>query len=554
MLLLAAKHIEKTYQYRLIIKAEKLQVYQGERIGIVGPNGVGKSTLMKILAQEVHPDVGEVQVHAPIAYIPQMELPQTIEIHQKRQREWHLPRTEGLEQTDNLKPQSLSGGEQTRIKIASALSSDAKVLFADEPTSHLDIQGIEKLQTELSHFKGAVILISHDRELLDQVCTRIWEMEEGHIQMFKGNYTRYLEQKERMKKRQWEEYEQYQKEKQRLLEAKRHMAQKSKAVKKAPSRMGPSEARLHKRKAGKTSEKLYKKAKAIETRIDQLEPKEKPVEEKAIVFDTQDFKGIHRSSVLSFTDVDAVVQGQKLFSELNGTISPRSRVAILGANGVGKTTLLNMILAGHDGLTRVKTARMGYFDQKLEHLRHDHTILDNVSVQSPYSEHFIRTVLARLQFRREDVHKRIRVLSGGEKVKVALAKVFLGNFNVLLLDEPTNFLDLPAKEALEEVLCAYPGTILFVSHDRAFIKKVATHIIEIKDHKAQLKHVDHLTNQGEKESKKKQTDIETTLLALDMEIADIIGKLSTVNDEEEKARLEQTYETLLRKKREITSD
>ncbi|MGP4082157.1 ribosomal protection-like ABC-F family protein [Pseudalkalibacillus sp. R45] len=482
MLLLAANKIEKSYGDRLIIKSDHLKIYYGERIGIVGKNGEGKSTLLKMIVNELEPDQGTVQLFCQIAYIPQLETPEKNGISSEMESNWKVPKVGCY---------SLSGGEETRKKIAAAISSNAQLLIADEPTSHLDGQGVEKFEKDMKDFNGAVVIISHNRELLNQICTSIWEIDSGNIHCFNGNYHDYVEQKKHLKNRQWFEYENYTKEKQRLEQAATEKGKKSKSLKKAPSRMGNSEARLHKRKVGQKKAKLDKGVKAIQSRIDQLEIKKKPKSEETIAFDMNHFKKIHSKTAISFQQVSAKLGDKMLFRELNGSIIPGSKVGVIGNNGVGKSTLLNLIVSGHEGVSIAKTAELGFFHQQLENLDENKSILENVKESSLHTEQFIRTVLSRLQFKREFVHKKVKMLSGGERFKTALAKVFLGNYNVLLLDEPTNYLDLSTKEALQMVIKDFPGTIIFVSHDRYFVREMASHIISIENSKAILRDINH---------------------------------------------------------------
>ncbi|MBM7702984.1 ribosomal protection-like ABC-F family protein [Metabacillus iocasae] len=533
-----AKCIEKSYGDRLIVKVDHLQVYSGDRIGIVGKNGEGKSTLLRMIVGEIEPDGGNIQRYAPLAYIPQLEMGAEETLTAKMKSQWDVPKESH---------EALSGGEITRQKIAAALASDAKVIIADEPTSHLDVQGIEQLERELTLFKGSVIIISHDQEFLTQVCTTIWEIEDGNLHIYEGNYRDYVEQKQHIKERQAFEYEHYVKEKQRLEQAAMERSDKSKSLKKAPSRMGNSEARLHKRKVGQKKAKLDRGVKAIETRIEKLERKEKPKEEERIVFDVQAFSHIHSKRVIAFQHVKASVGQRMLFGSLNGSVKPGSKVAIIGQNGVGKSTLLNLIHQRHENITIAKPAKMGYFHQQLENLDEEKSILENVKENSRYTETFIRTVLSRLLFKREDVHKKVHMLSGGERVKAALATVFLGDYNVLLLDEPTNYLDLHTKESLQEVLKAYPGTILFVTHDRYFVKELATHVVEIEEKRAKLRAVDQ-----QKKSSSSTQQKEADLLAIEMELTDTISKLSLAVNEREKEELEGKYTELLKRKRRLT--
>ncbi|WP_413376467.1 ribosomal protection-like ABC-F family protein [Alkalihalobacillus sp. 1P02AB] len=536
MLFLEIGHLEKSYGERLLLEIELLQVYKGDKIGVVGKNGEGKSSLLKIIVGELEPDKGAVQMDHAFAYIPQLEAVPELEseVFQKEKIRWSVP---------NNPSETLSGGEITRKKIAEAFAKEPNVLIADEPTSHLDMQGIEELENHFKKFKGALIIISHDRQLLNTICTKIWEIADGKVRVFEGNYEAHLEQKEQQKERKQFEYIEYEKEKRRLEDAAKAQSQKSKSLKKAPSRMGNSEARLHKRSVGKKKAKLDRGVKAIQTRLEQLEKKEKPKVEEPLQFDLSSVSFVHSKNVIQFDEVEGKAGDRLLFNRLNGTIKPGAKVAIIGGNGSGKSTLLKMIFARENGIQLSKVAELAFFYQKLEHLNPNQTILENVQETSDYPESFIRTVLARLLFKRDDVHKKVYMLSGGERVKTSLAKVFLSKANVLLLDEPTNYLDLPTKEALAEVLKAYPGTILFVSHDRYFINELASDKLTIDNGIAQL------------ESRNKQThsimnQSTEDKLRLELEITETLSKLSVVLNEDEKAKLEQRFQQLLRQKKE----
>ncbi|PYZ91707.1 ABC-F type ribosomal protection protein [Salipaludibacillus keqinensis] len=537
MLLLEATHIEKSYADRLIIKAEQLHVYDGTRIGIVGKNGEGKSTLLKILVGELEPDTGVVKHLVAEAYIPQLQELNDAPSNHRQLHQWHVTEQDGL-----------SGGEQTRKKIATALASGARLIFADEPTSHLDVEGIQLFEEEMLAFDGACILISHDRELLDRICTTIWEVDNGTVTLYQGNYSDYAEQKSHSQERNWFEYEQYKKEKERLTVAKQEKSQRSSSLRKAPRRMGNSEARLHKRSVGKQKAKLDKSGKAIQSRIDQLEKKEKPRMDSEVTFDLAEFPLIHSRTAVSFDHLTVSAGENMLVHNFTASIKTASKVAVIGKNGAGKSTLLSMLATNAEGIQLAKPVRIGYFYQQLENLDENLTILENVMASSPFSQEFNRTILARLQFTKEDVYKPVHYLSGGERVKAALAKVFLGDYNVLLLDEPTNFLDLSTKEALQQVLKQYPGTIIFVTHDRYFIRQLADDVLEIKDRKASLKALNDI-NSPEKTAEEEKEEM--SALAVDMKLTEVLSKMTELGTESEKDWLEVEYSRLMNIKKNL---
>ncbi|HEX7065674.1 MAG TPA: ABC-F type ribosomal protection protein [Bacillales bacterium] len=540
---LEARNIEKSYRDRLIVKIDELRVQHGERIGIVGLNGAGKTTLMDILSGDADPDFGEVVRHGTAAVVPQLD---------DIEEQGIFPAIEGKWQVRTVTDEHMSGGERTRRKIARALAEKADLLFADEPTSHLDLQGIEHLEAELKQYKGAVFLISHDRELLDAVCTKIIEVEDGEIHEYKGNYSAYREQKARQKERAWFEYEAYTKEKRRLKTATVETSQKAKNMRKTPKRMGNSEARLHKRAVNGKKQSLESRVKAIESRIDHLEKKEKPREQDSVQFDIQFFAPVHGKTAIQLERLTKRFGERTLFRDLSCSIKPGMKVALFGRNGAGKSTLLNMIISGEEGVRVAGSGKIGYFHQNLASLDENKSIFENVSEQSPYPETMIRTILAHLLFKRDDVFKPVGILSGGEKVKVALAKIFLGDYNILLLDEPTNYLDIFTHEELEEVLQAYPGTIVFATHDRRLMNQLADHVLAIEENQAVFFEGNYDQYMKSKEEPEPSADSnEQTIMKLENELAEVIGRLSMPQKEDFKQELEERYRELLKELKRI---
>lgn len=474
MLLLQANHIGKHFGNQLVLDFDELQIRSGDKIGIIGANGAGKTTLLQILSGELAPDEGMVKRMCRIAYIRQFT-EEMAAADTKTLRELNVA---GKQERPHVQ---LSGGERTRLQIACAVSEDAQLLFADEPTANLDLQGVEVLTKRLEQAE-TLLLISHDRALLDRVCNTIIEISGGKLNTFTGNYTAYSALRKRATEREWAEYETYADEKARLEYALTERQGKARKVKKAPNRMGNSEARLHKREATERAEKINNAANSIQSRIDQLAVKQKPRELPQIKLDFSLTNPPENKILITCERLTFAYDTQVLFRNAAFTLQNRSKTALVGANGTGKTTLLNLVANDSmSNIRKVPKATLGYFHQSFENLDFSRSVLENVLQGSVQTETTARTILARLLLSADDVHKPISVLSGGERVKTAFAKLFVSNANVLLLDEPTNYLDISAMEALQAMLCEYAGTVLFVSHDRSFVDAVADHLLLLQN-------------------------------------------------------------------------
>lgn len=533
-ILLSANHIVQYFGERKILEFEKLNVYEGDHIGIVGGNGVGKTTLLNILSGELIPDEGSVIREVPVSYFKQFR---------DRAEQVDLQKCRKLGLTGKLSREHLSGGEMTRLGLA-AMNKDSLLTFADEPTANLDADGVE-LCCQMLEQCSTLLLISHDRAVLNRLCTRIVEVRDGCLYFYTGNFAAYHEQREQAFKRQEFEYQQYRSEKSRLEKAARQRSQASKSVRKAPSRVGNSEARLHKREAGEKMEKLDNARKAILSRLEQLEVKEKPREmaQVRIDFSLTD-PPANREIVMG--DHITFSYGKKLiFENASFSLPKGSKTALIGPNGAGKTTLMELIWSGATGIRLVPKAKIGYFKQNLDTLDLSKTVLENVMETSVQSEKTMRGILARLLIRREDVFKKVSVLSGGERVKLAFAKLFGSPANLLLLDEPTNFLDMPAIEALQQMVEDYEGTVLFVSHDRTFLEECATRILRIEDRK--LISFDGNLTEWEKKQIESKSEKKMDKLLLELRLADVISRLSTPNCQN-KEELEKEFEQLIAQK------
>lgn len=525
MLKIEINNLKKYYGDRLIYNIDNLKIENGEKVGIVGVNGTGKSTLLDTIEGKVTADDGMVKVYGSLQYIRQ-----------------------GTSPSENNK----SGGEETMAKINSAINKKPEVILMDEPTANLDISNTEKLIEIIKEFKGTVVIVSHHREILD-VCSIIVEMSNGKVKVYKGNYSKYQLLKNKEIIRHEFEYNNYIKEKNKLLKSVKELEGKSKSVRKAPRRMGNSEARLHKMGDQKGRASLDKAKKAVESRLERLETtgsletKEKPRSAENIVLDFKNNNELHSKVVIEGNNISKSFGDIVLFKNANFKIFGNTRTAIIGKNGTGKTTLIKMILEGEEGIKISKVAKIGYLAQDLSILNEDKSILENVMEDSIYDEKFCRKILSRLLFKREEVYKRISVLSGGEKMKVAFAKLILSDINLLIMDEPANYLDLQSMEALENVLASYKGTLIFVSHDLSFINKVATNVIILENQKL----ISYKGNYSEyKESPPSggyNREIEGEILLLENRLNEIIGLLSIKKNGVDLDKLNEEYYTLVEK-------
>ena len=536
-ILLEAQNIIKYYADRKVLECGNFKLLRGDHIGVVGPNGSGKTTFLNILAGKLNPDEGMVRRSCEIACFDQFG-----EARAEIEGEWRLS---GDLHLDGRK--TVSGGENVRLRLAKAFGGNKPVLFLDEPASNLDAEGLKLLREQLQKTE-TFLLISHDRWLLDDLCDKIAEVKDGKITCYIGNYTAYKEQSEQKRERQIFEYEQYMGEKKRLTEALVDRERKAKSIKKAPPRMGNSEARLHKRAAQEKQEKVNNARKALESRIRQLEVKERPKNAPQASFDFSltdppRNKIVIESEGLSFSYGIGETR-REIFSDASFQIENGSKTAVLGKNGAGKSTLFQLI-AGKEAQIRIAPkGKIGYFRQDFSQLEFDKTVLENAMAEAVQTEQTMRNLLARLLFRRDDVYKKAGVLSGGERVKLSFAKLFGSDSNILLLDEPTNYLDISSIEVLQEMVREYEGTVLFVSHDKAFCDGVATRRITIADGKI-------VKGEGKPSQKKAKRPDQEEKALLELRLAEVISRLS-MPGAADKEKLEAEYQSLLEQKRKLT--
>lgn len=519
MLLFEANRVKHYIQDRLLLNINQLKIGKRDRIGLVGRNGSGKTSLLEIIAGKLVPEEGDISQHAHVELLPQ------------------------LKRTNTTK----SGGEITQEYIQQALNSNAALLLVDEPTTNLDTNHIEWVEKRLQEWQGALVIVSHDRAFLDALCSTIWEINEGQLTEYKGNYSDYVEQKEVEHKQAQLAFEKYEKEKKQLEEAIRKKEEQAQRATKKPKNLSSSEARLKGAKPyfANKQKKLRKTVSAFETRLESLEQVNKPREEVPIQMDLPNVESSKNQVILRVEGVSGMVGERILWNTIDFYMRGGDKLAVIGANGSGKTTLIKKILNRESDITISPSIKIGYFAQNLNILNNEKTILENVGSSSNQSETLIRTVLARMHFFDEDVHKPVNVLSGGERVKVALSKVFLSDVNMLVLDEPTNYLDVESLEALETLLKTYEGSILFVSHDRQLVENIATRILEIHDKKISLFEGNYKQYKSHQSENRDPAQDESLLL--ETKISEVLSRLSVEPSKE----LEEEFQRLLKEKRKI---
>ncbi len=550
-IVLEASGLRLSYGERQLLRIDQLRIYDTDRIGLIGENGAGKTTLLRILAGEKQPDAGTVRRFVPAAVIHQ----------EGKCRPGEDPELRARFRAQESR-ESLSGGEMTRNRISEALSGHPELLMADEPTTDLDQEGLVLLRRALMGFQGAILLISHDRALLRKLCSRIWYLRDGTILDFPGGYEDFIVERDRRMERETFEYEQYKAERKRLKESAQRMAERASQVKKAPSRMGNSEARLHTREWTDSVLQLSHAKRTIQNRMEHLEVKEKPKALPEIRMKLGVVHPVEAKTVLECACGRLQAGASELLRDTGFVLPTGSRTALIGPNGCGKTTLLRELLGRNgseiafQGKARWNpAARIGWFDQHHEQtMDREKSVLENIMEASVYPEHFARTVMACLGLKGEAVFKPLSLLSGGEKAKTALGRLLLMDCNTLLLDEPTNHLDLFTMEELEKLLASYGGTILFVSHDEEFIRKTATRIIRFEDGKL-------VTAEGGWEEMKKpvQTggaaaDRSLEISRLEMRMAVLSARMARPAKGDHPEQLRQEYLELARKIREMKSE
>lgn len=464
-MILNIANLNKTYVGKQILKGVTFHIEDKEKAAIVGINGSGKTTLIKCILGEEEPDDSETVI----------ALSKGKKIGYLAQQHADMPGAEDNIPTDLTDAKALamkqeiesygddfdtlSGGQKTRKRLEEILLTKPDLLILDEPTNHLDIESIQWLEKVLKRYDGAVLLVSHDRYFLDHVVTKIIDLDNGRARMYRGNYSEYAEKKKQI----------------RDAELKAYYNQQAD--------IAHQQAVIDKLKQF-NREKSIKRAESREKALAKVELLDKPEEldnEMRLALTPHLQSG---NDVLSVKELSKSFGEKTLFSNISFEIKRGEHVAVIGANGTGKTTLLKILNEQEPASTgsfKLGTnVEIGYYDQEHALLHMEKTIFDEIQDDYPYlNDTKVRNVLAAFLFRGDDVYKRIGDLSGGEQGRVSLAKLMLSNANFLILDEPTNHLDIQGREVLEDAIRNYEGTVLYVSHDRYFINKTATRILEL---------------------------------------------------------------------------
>lgn len=570
-------NLNKSFGVDKIFENVTFDIKTKDKIGLVGRNGTGKTTLLKIIAGYENSTGGQINkrkglVIGYLEQIPNYEDESTVldvlnkafeKIHEINYQIINLEKSfdslkdeelksaikkysslqdlyrisggyetkeklnkilKGLDISEDMQQRKfnlLSGGEKTRVILGKILLENPDLLLLDEPSNHLDIKSIEWLEEYLKNYEGTIVMVSHDRYFLDSIANKIIELDGDGVDIYEGNYSKYVAQKEL-----------------RFIQAMKEYESQQKKIK----RMEDQIKRYRIWGEMRDSDKMYKRAKELEKRLEKIDKIKKPLMDKKSA--NFSLNGIERSGkeVIKVNNISKSFNSKKLFNNLSFTLFYKDSMCLLGENGAGKSTILKIILNEIKSDTgEIKTGsnvKIGYLPQEIYFDKEDISVLDYFSFNYSISYSEARKELAKIMFAEDDVYKHIRTLSGGEKTRLKLGMLIYEKVNTLILDEPTNHLDIESRETLEENLINYEGTILFVSHDRYFVEKIATCIGELQNNNFKIYNFDY---EGYKQEKQR-LELEQNLL------------IQTEKVKEQQEQISQSKEEYLKRKEETKKE
>lgn len=573
MTIMKISGIQKSFNDKQILENAEIDIKKNSRIGLVGINGAGKTTLANIIFGSILPDIGSIETfdgHLNIGYLKQSteylthgvkdnlflaenglyELSSQLGLY--KEIDWEGPKWE-----------KLSGGEKLKISLASVWASRPELLILDEPTNHLDLQGTEWLVEELKAFKGAVIIISHDRYFLDRTVSQIVEIEDGLTESFNGNYSAYRKEKERLYEVQLHQYEIQQKHKQQIEQQMANLKTWSEKAHRDSTKQGSASERrqigykeYHRVKAKKMDNQIKSKMKRLNHELEKNQVKQ-PKEESMVRFEFLDSRK-RGKRILEARELTKQFGSRCLFENSHFYMNHGERMALLGKNGSGKTTLIK-ILFGEDEASSgevwmSETLRIGYLSQDVSDLPSNKTALEYTGLTNRESIGRARTIFANIGLQEDKLTVPIKQLSLGERTRIKLVMMLLDEVDLLILDEPTNHLDLASRERLEKTLSEFHGSILVVSHDVYFLEKISEKLLVIDNGKITRKEFGMKENNNQTTLTLSNKEKEEQLMVLQNEINAIIGRLSFMTkDEPEYSELDKALAKLLKKKMELAS-
>ncbi|MCM1991622.1 ribosomal protection-like ABC-F family protein [Oceanirhabdus seepicola] len=562
-------NIKKEFGERIILKDVSFHVERGDRIGIVGNNGAGKTTLANIITGALEADGGTILWHhknIKIGYLHQStyysqgEFQDMIQGDKEEIREFFQTSKElgidKIDDWDHSRLSNLSGGEKTKLAIAKIWAEKPSLLILDEPTNHMDYEGIQWLISEVEKYRGTIIVISHDRYFMDKAVNRIIEIEDGEAQCYRGNYTFYRDEKRRRYESQLHQYETQEKYKAKIeSDIKQLKTWSEKGHRESTEKEGLKEG---------YRVRVKKKDKQVKSRIKRLEKievdgVEKPKEEQNIQFNfvSNDKSG---NRILEGKGISKNFGDKKLFEDSSFYVKKGEKIGLLGRNGCGKTTLIKAILKectmDEGDIYLSPATKVAYLSQDVLGLDGEKTVLEVFHFENNKKRGMLQTLLINMGFSKSMIYKKIGTLSLGERTRLKIAHMIMMENNLLILDEPTNHLDLHSREMLERTLEEYEGTIILVSHDRYLLERLCDKVLIFQENKIKrieysFKEYMNIKQNGEK---KEDKSMEEQLMIIENRIASILGEFNLWSPGDEKyMKLDEEFKALIKAKKEINS-